>query len=336
MSVRREATPEQASLLSSCAGAGEPSAPCGRKGPSNEASKAEEQVQYRLWQFVTAVVRRLPPRAGYAIAGVVGWFGYYLWPGGRRSMLRNYRHVLRGAPASEIRRVARRSLINYCCYLADFVRFPSLTPQQMVSAVAGDESFAALDRALEGGKGAIIVCMHLGNWDLGAGAAAARGYQATVVAETFPDPRLDAIVAGARRRLGMSIVKMEKAGPSLLRALKNNGVLALLIDRPVPGEGVKVEFFGEQVEVPAGPARIALRSGATVVPAAFPRREPNGMPVQVLTDFGIAYKPTGDDTHDVRELTQAIMKSHERFIREYPAQWYMFREMWPRSAGVPA
>ncbi len=293
-------------------------------------------MQYRLWQLVTAVVRRLPPWAGYAIAGIIGTVGYYLWPRGRRAMLRNYRRVLRGAPAREVRRTARRSLVNYCRYLADFVRFPSLSRQQLVAAVNGDESFAALDRALEHGKGAIIVCMHFGNWDLGAGAAAARGYPVTVVAETFPDPRLDEMVAGARERLGMSIVKMEKAGPSLLRALKHNGLLALLIDRSVPGDGVRVEFFGEQVEVPAGPARIALRSGATVIPAAFARRDPKGMAVRTLTDFGITYEPSGDETRDVRELTQAIMRSHERFIREHPEQWYMFREMWPARAKAAA
>ena len=140
------------------------------------------------------------------------------------------------------------------------------------------------------------------------------------------------MVAGARKRLGMSIVKMEKAGPSLLRALKHNGLLALLIDRPVPGDGVQVEFFGEQVEVPAGPARIALRSGAMVVPAAFARSDPKSMSVRTLTDFGIAYERTGDEQRDVRELTQAIMRSHERFVREHPEQWYMFREMWPPRA----
>jgi phosphatidylinositol dimannoside acyltransferase len=292
-------------------------------------------VQYRLWQLVTAVVRRLPPRAGYAIAGIIGTAGYYLWPRGRRAMQRNYRRVLRGAPASEVRRIARQSLVNYCCYLADFIRFPSLSPQQLVAFVTGEDSFRSLDRALERGKGAIIVCMHFGNWDLGAGAAAARGYPVTVVAETFADPRLDKMVTGARERLGMSIVKMERAGPSLFRALKHNGLLAILIDRPVPGDGVQVAFFGEQVEVPAGPARIALRSGATVIPAAFARSDPLAMTVTILCDFGIAFQPTGDELRDVCELTQAIMRSHERFICEHPEQWYMFREMWQAKAKSP-
>ncbi len=293
-------------------------------------------MQYRLWQLVTAVVRRLPPRAGYLVAFLVGSATFYLWPRGRRATLRNFRRVMPGAPAAEIRRTARRSLVNYCRYLADFVRFPSLSPQQLAGLVSGEESFRALDAALERGKGALIVCMHFGNWDLGAGAAAARGYPLTVVAETFADPRLDDMVTGARRRRGMSIVKMGKVGPSLLRALKKNGLLALLIDRPTPGDGVCVEFFGEQVEVPAGPARLALRSGAMVVPTAFARVDPDRLEVTTLTDFGLHFDPSGDESRDIHDLTQAIMRSHERFIRDHPDQWYMFREMWPGRARVGA
>jgi KDO2-lipid IV(A) lauroyltransferase len=175
--------------------------------------------------------------------------------------------------------------------------------------------------------------MHFGNWDLGAGAAAARGYPLTVIAETFADRRLDDMVTGARRRLGMEIVKMEKTGPSLLRALKRNGLLALLIDRPVPGEGVRVSFFGEDVEVPAGPARLALRSGAAVIPAGFARTRQNRAGVTALTAFIEPPVPTGDDETDVRALTQAIVSSHEQFIRAYPEQWYMFRPMWAAAPG---
>jgi len=99
----------------------------------------------------------------------------------------------------------------------------------------------------------------------------------------------------------------------------------------VPGEGVKVTFFGEEVEVPAGPARLALRSGAMVVPAGFPRVQPNEPKVRIISDFAITCASTGDEAKDIQTVTQAIMDAHERFIRQHPDQWYMFREMWPRT-----
>ncbi len=290
-------------------------------------------IQYYGWRTASAILSRTPIRVSYALAFVIGSLTYYCWPRARRSMDANYRRVLPDASKKRRRTIARRSLVNYCKYLTDFMRFPSLTSEEVVAHVEGDEPFALLDGALARGKGTIIVCMHFGNWDLGAGATAGRGYPVTVVAQTFSDPRLDEMVVGARQRLGMKVVKMERLGPSLLRVLKSNELLALLIDRSVPGEGVEVEFFGERVEVPAGPARLALRTGAAVVPTAFPRKSPHGAAVVTLCDFTIDTNPSGDLEADVKRVTQEIMNSHERFIRRRPDQWYMFRPMWERSTN---
>ncbi len=284
-------------------------------------------VQYWVWRLVSATMWRLPPGFGYAAATAIGTAGFYLWPGGRRAMLANYRQVLPGASRDEVRRVARRSLVNYCKYLVDFVRFPHLDARAISALVADDGEFANLDRALADGKGAVIVCMHFGNWDMGAGAAAARGYPLTVVAETFADRRLDGMVVGARERLGMRIVKMERAGPSLFRALKAGGLVALLIDHPMDADGVGVRFFGGEVEVPSGAARLALRTGAKVVPTAFVRERSGEPGVRTWCDFGIELPHTGDRERDIRELTQAVVASHETFIRSHPDQWYMFRRM---------
>ncbi|MGE3077392.1 MAG: lysophospholipid acyltransferase family protein [Dehalococcoidia bacterium] len=285
-------------------------------------------VQYYAWRGATAILRRMPVHVSYAFAVLIGSVAYYCWPRARRAMHGNYLRVLPGASAARRRRIARNSLVNYCKYLADFVRFPALPPGEVVADVEGEEEFARLDQALSRGKGAVVVCMHYGNWDLGAGATAARGYPLTVVAETFSDPRLDQMVAGARERLGMKIVKMERLGPSLFRVLKDNELLALLIDRSVPGEGVEVEFFGEKVEVPAGPARLALRTGAAVVPTAFRRKSPREATVVTQCDFTIEAEPSGDMEADIQRITQEIMRAHERFILERPDQWYMFRPMW--------
>lgn len=292
------------------------------------------RVQYWAWRVVSATMWRLPPRVGYAAATAVGTVGFYVWPRGRRAMLSNYQRVLPGVSRGEVRRVARRSLVNYCKYLVDFVRFPRLDATAISAQVADDGEFAALDRALAGGTGAVIVCMHFGNWDLGAGAAAARGYPLTVVAETFADPRLDAMVAGARERLGMRIVKMERAGPSLVRALKAGGLVALLIDHPMDTDGIPVRFFGGEVNVPAGAARLALRTGAKVVPTAFVRAKRGEPGVRTWCDFSIELPDTGDRERDVHELTQAIVSAHERFIRRKPDQWYMFRRMFTATPGA--
>ena len=95
-----------------------------------------------------------------------------------------------------------------------------------------------------------------------------------------------------------------------------------------------MEFFGAAVEVPAGPARLALRTGARVIPAVLAREPGRDEMIRPILDFDLHFEPTGDEERDVRELTQQTMSSLERFIRQYPDQWFMFRPMWP--AGTQA
>ncbi len=291
-------------------------------------------AQYFAWRGVSAVVGRLPLRVAYGVAAALGTAGYYTWPRGRRSMLANYAVVLPGASKAERERVARQSLVNYCRYLVDFIRFPRATPADVSASVGGAPEYERLAREMEGGRGVVVVCMHFGNWDAGAGATAARGFPVSVVAETFGDARLDGMVVGARERLGMRVLKLESAGPSLLRVLKKGEVLALLVDRPLEGEGVRVPFFGREIEVPAGPARLALRTGAKVLPTAFPRIVRGRAEFETWCDWGIELPDSGDAAENVRLLTAQIVAAHERFIRERPDQWYMFRRMWPERRGT--
>ena len=290
-------------------------------------------AQYYAWRSVSAVVGRLPLRVAYAVATGIGTVGYYAWPRGRRSMAANYAVVLPGASMEERQRIARRSLVNYCKYLVDFIRFPRSSKADVLGMVGGAPEYERLAREMAGGRGCVVVCMHFGNWDAGAGATAARGFPLSVVAETFGDPRLDAMVVGARERLGMRVIKVESAGPSLMRGLKKGEVLALLVDRPMEGDGVRVPFFGREIEVPAGPARLAIRTNAVVLPTAFPRIDPGKADVDTWCDWSVELPHSGDIEADIRDVTGQIVAAHERFIRERPDQWYMFRRMWSDEVG---
>ena len=251
---------------------------------------------------------------------------YYCWPQGRQTMLRNYAHVLPDATVRERQRIARQSLANYLRYMVEFAASGNLSPEQRLAVGVETPGFEGVDRGMMRGRGVLVAPMHFGNWDLAATNAAARGYTLTVVGETFGNPRLDDLVVSGREALGVRLVKMEKVGPSLVRSLKRNEMVATLIDRPLREGGVRVRFFGEEVEVPAGPARLALRTGAAIGAVAFPRRGPGR--IDVLANFDLDFEPSGDSDRDVQALTQAIMTAHETYVRRYPEQWYMFREFW--------
>jgi KDO2-lipid IV(A) lauroyltransferase len=170
---------------------------------------------------------------------------------------------------------------------------------------------------------------------MGAAGLAAYGYPVNVIAETFPYPQMNALVQGSRRHLGMKVIPTQKVGPGVIRALRRGEILALLIDVPEPGGTVKADFFGAPIEVPVGPARIALRTGARVMPAVVLRVRGDEDKIHPIVDFDLSYEKTGDEEEDVRRLTQQIMSSLERLIRHDPDQWFIFHPLWNRPVKMP-
>lgn len=290
-------------------------------------AQRQDVFVYLLWRVMSFLGQHLPLRLAYLIASILGDCAYVAWRQGRQSARANMARVLHNADPRAVSRAARYSFRNYLKYLVDFMRFPRLTSQEVRERVLYDE-WHHLDRALERGKGVILVTAHFGNWDLGAAAVAARGYKLNVIAESFRYRPLNDEIQGARAKLGMNVIPLERAGTSMIRALRRNELLALLIDRPAPDNGVTVPFFGEPVCVPAGPARLALRTGAKVIPVVLARAKGFSDRVLGILDPTIDFEPTGDEARDIASLTSRIMASLERMMARHPDQWYMFRRLW--------
>lgn len=291
-------------------------------------------IVYRLFRLVIVLGRPFPTTIGYFFARMVAMICYPFYRGVRRSLYLNLSHVLGTRNPAEIEPVARRSFRNFSKYVVDFVHFYTMTPEEIRRRTVFND-FDRLNAALAEGKGVIFVTLHFGNWDMGAASLAAFGYPVAVIAETFRYDRMNHLVQGSRKQLGMKIIPMEKVGPGIIRSLHRGEMLALLIDIPALGNGVAVEFFGAPCEVPSGPARIALHSGARVVPAALVRIKGHDQLIQPVLDFDLRYEETGDEEADVRNLTQRIMWSLERVVRQHPDQWFIFRPMWSAPVAVP-
>lgn len=273
--------------------------------------------------------RVLPIKLGYAFAYVVGYIVFRVWRRGRASLRENLSHVLgSGASSEEIDRVAKATLRNYVKYLLDYTCLPRVSPEGIRRRVEF-EGWENLGKALKG-KGAILVGLHQGYWEITGGAVVLGGHPLNVVTERMPSPRLDRFVQERRRGMWMNVIPMENGVKEMLRALRRNEHLVLLIDIPNSDGGVEVRFGDALTTMPRGAATLALKTGASVVPMASVRRADNTL----LTFFGecIDFQPSGSLTKDVQALTQTIMNALEPYIMRYPDQYYMFRRMWPKSA----
>jgi KDO2-lipid IV(A) lauroyltransferase len=183
-----------------------------------------------------------------------------------------------------------------------------------------------------------MATIHFGNWDLGAAAVAAYGYPVNAIAETFPYPPMNDLVQGSRGKLGAKIIGHDRMGPTVFKALRRGEILALLVDvASSEATGIRIDFFGAPALVSPAAARIALRTGAWVVPAVVLRGPKDDVEIHPIIDTSLGdFAPTGNEDRDVQELMRLIMASLERIIRQHPDQWFIFRRLWNNPAAAPS
>jgi lauroyl/myristoyl acyltransferase len=245
----------------------------------------------------------------------------------RRVVARHQQRVHGGSlsPAA-LRRAVQRAFDSYARYWVEAFRLPTMTPAELDAGMTY-EGFDHITDARAAGTGAILVVPHLGCWDYAGAWVATRGVPLTVIVEPLEPPELFEWFAEFRRSLGMTVVPLgPDAGNASMRALRNNELLVLLSDRDIGGGGVEVDFFGERTSLPAGPATLALRTGAPIIPVgAFYRGDLH----HGLVRPPIAVERTGRLRDDVQRITQLVANELESLIRKAPEQWHLMQPNWP-------
>jgi KDO2-lipid IV(A) lauroyltransferase len=288
---------------------------------------------------VGAFLSRFIPRSWrYLIGTAVGDLVYAAWPAKRRILQSNMAHVLglsQGDP--RVRSFALKSLRNYCKYLIEFLELPVLSSKDRAVASMKVQGMHHLDAALARGKGVIVATAHFGTIEIGA----LRLVDMTTfhaVYDAFTPAYLDRLIQRKRREKGINLIAVKDVR-QMLQVLRRGDTLALLFDRPLAGKkGVPVRFFGRETAVPAGPAVLALKTGAALLPM-YQFRQPDRSFETVIFP-PVAWAPSGNRERDVQAIMQRLMDTLQTVVRQRPDQWYMFRPMWPKSverqaAGAP-
>ena len=248
---------------------------------------------------------------------------------GRRVMLE--RHLRRalgpGLATGDLDAAVRRSFASYARYWVDSFRLPGTTPEQLAAEMTW-EGLEHVERAAAAGNGVILALPHLGGWDAGGAWFASIGFRMVAVMEELEPPQLFAWIARLRRSLGIEIITLGPgAGAATLRRLREGAVVALVCDRDIEGGGVEVEFFGERTTLPGGPAMLALRSGAALVPSAVYYREGGGYHAWMAPPIDTTRH--GRLRDDVARVTQELAVELEGAIRKAPDQWHLLQPNWP-------
>jgi lauroyl/myristoyl acyltransferase len=261
---------------------------------------------------------------------------------GRREMVG--RHLNRACGPGGLAGTAREAAIDgafasYARYWAESLRLPGTSAAEIDAGMSW-EGIGRISRAVQDGRGAILALPHLGGWEWGGFWMVQQGFAMTVVVEALEPPELFEWFAGFRRSLGMDVVPVGPgAAMAVVRALRSGGVVCLLCDRNVGQTGgVEVDFFGERTELPAGPATLALRTGAALLPSAvyfdgsgdrhLAVVRPEIVPQPLARGAGSAATRS-----EVSRITQRLARELEVLIRREPTQWHLMQPNWPSDPG---
>ncbi|MCU1378676.1 MAG: putative acyltransferase [Acidimicrobiales bacterium] len=271
---------------------------------------------------------RLLPSPAASFAGRAIGLGLAGTDAERRRMVERHLQRIHGGtltPAA-LRREAQRAFDSYARYWVESFRLPELTAEDLDASMSY-EGLEHVGHALDAGNGVIMALPHLGGWDFGGAWLATQGFPITVVVEPLEPRALFEWFADFRRQLGMTVVPLgPDAGSAVLKALRANELVGLLSDRDIGGGGIEVEFFGERTTLPAGPATLALRTGAALLPTTvyFDGKGHHGV-VRPPLDL----TRQGSLREDVARLTQVLAHELEALISHAPEQWHVFQPNWP-------
>lgn len=299
-----------------------------------------DRAVYWLLRLSMVLTRPLPLRFCYWCADPLAMLCYrVIFRGHRKALQENLKRVLGTSDSTLIDAVARRSFSNFGKYVIDVVRFPSMTRDEITARVrfAQWDELRELREAAEGGRGIIVATLHFGNWDFGAPAIAAQGFEVNAIAERFAYPPMNRLMQGSRKKLGTTIIERQRVGPTVFKALRRGEVCALLVDVVSESNGMHINFFGARALISPAAARIALRTNAWVVPAVVMRGPDNDTEICPVIDTSLRdFVPSGDEAQDVDRLMHRIMASLETMVRACPDQWFAFRRLWADATTAPA
>lgn len=272
-----------------------------------------------------SLAKRAPLPLLYWLGARVGKLAYWFSRRYRRVAERNLQMAFGDSLSPQQRRqLAQQVFVHFAQSLLEFLRGDGFSPDDLrrVVTLVGEEH---LQWCLRQGRGVLIITAHYGNWEIAARyLTQCQGYTLHVVARDADDGATTLLVNRLREQGGYHVIPRGQAARSVLQALRRNELVALLPDQNA-GD-VFVPFFGRLAGTVAGPALLALRSGAPLLPVFCTRQPDRTYLFEMLPP--ILVQPSGDTERDVLDIMTRLTALIEQQIRKHPAQWLWLHNRW--------
>lgn len=276
-------------------------------------------MSYYLYSLAWRLIRFLPETIAYRLGD---WIARYAIKRDGRRIKRFRSNLMVVSPHSsefEIENLLVRAMRSNLRYWIDTFRFPTWSQARIRESVEVINR-NVFDDAMASGRGLIVALPHAGNWDHAGAFFCAEGFPLVTVAEHLRPERLFRKFLAYREAMGMEVLDLDaRVMKTLENRLRAGRLIALVADRDLSAHGVEVDFFNRVAKFPAGPAKLAIETGATLV-TAFIRYTDTGIRVHFSTPLITSGK-------SVNEVVQAIATNFEAEIAEYPEDWHMLQRV---------
>jgi phosphatidylinositol dimannoside acyltransferase len=293
---------------------------------------ARARAAYLGYRAGAEIARVLPPALAQPLARVAARTWMTTSTQRRHQVARNLERVASTHPSTGVHST-EAVFDHYARYWYELFRLPYEDLDRLDERVECD-GWEHLRAAAADGQGVLLALPHLGNWDVAGAWLATRGYPVTAVAEPVDPPELFDWFAATRERIGIQVLPLgPDAGSQVLRAVAAGRIVCLVCDRDLTGDGIPVTFFGERTSFPAGPALLAVRSGAPLLPVGLSFLPHGRHGVRILPPLPTDRR--GRLRDDVARVTQHLADVFEELIAAVPDQWLMMQPNWPSDTATP-
>ncbi|WP_017595160.1 phosphatidylinositol mannoside acyltransferase [Nocardiopsis potens] len=292
------------------------------------------------------LVRELPEKPGRAAFRSMADTAWRRRGPGVLRLEANLRRVAGpGVTAPQLRALSRAGMRSYLRYYYEMFRLPAIDAATL-DARTRATGVEALEAHVRSGRGVVAALPHMGNWDHAGAWITLRGVPLTTVAERLRPPEVFDRFVDFRTGLGMEVLPLTPAedaagaaGASgagiagrLARRLREGRLVCLLADRDLTAGGVDVEFFGEAARMPAGPAALAERTGAALMPVSLWY---DGPLLRIEVHDEIPVPDLADRRDRVRAMTQGLAGVFQDRIAEHPEDWHMLQRVFTADLAAP-
>jgi KDO2-lipid IV(A) lauroyltransferase len=292
-------------------------------------------LQYAAALALLKTFQWMPRSVAYAAAEMVASLGYHFASRQRRAAVRNLLMAMPELNNQQRDTILRGAFSNLGRLLVEFSHFPTLNRNNIADLVTC-EGFEHYEEAVRRGKGVLFITGHFGAWELSCFAHSLYANPMKFVVREIDNPRVERLIESYRGLSGNQPIEKRHASRDILRALRNNETVGILVDQNTTrDEGVFADFFGIPAATTTAVATLALRTGAAVIPG-FLIWDSKSRRHRLRFEPPVPLIDTGDTAHDVLENTQAFNRILEKIIRQYPDQWLWIHRRWKtRPLGEP-